>query len=34
MKRTLIWIGALVLGALLGFIGLAWINDLAGFMIM
>ena len=26
MKRTLIWIGALVVGALLGFLGLNWLD--------
>ena len=32
MKRTLIWIGALVVGALLGFLGIAWLNDVVDFV--
>ena len=32
MKRTLIWIGALVVGALLGFLGIAWLNDVMDFV--
>jgi len=32
MKKTLIWIGALVVGALLGFLGIAWLNDVMDFV--
>ena len=32
MKRTLIWIGALVVGALLGLLGLGWLNDVMDFV--
>jgi len=32
MKRTLIWIGALVVGALLGFLGIAWLDDVMNFV--
>ena len=32
MKRTLIWIGALVVGALMGFLGIAWLNDVMDFV--
>ena len=32
MKRTLIWIGELVVGALLGFLGIAWLNDVMDFV--
>jgi len=32
MKRTLIWIGALVVGALLGLLGIAWLNDVMDFV--
>ena len=32
MKRTLIWIGALVLGALLGLLGIAWLNEVMNFV--
>ena len=32
MKRTLIWIGALVVGALLGFLDIAWLNDVMDFV--
>ena len=27
MKRTLIWIGALVVGAVLGLLGINWLNE-------
>ena len=27
MKKTIIWIGALVVGAVLGLLGLGWLND-------
>ncbi len=32
MKRTLIWIGALVVGAVLGLLGLGWLNDVMDFV--
>ena len=32
MKRTLIWIGALVLGALLGLLGIAWLDEVMNFV--
>ena len=32
MKRTLIWIGALVAGAVLGLLGLGWLNDVMDFV--
>ena len=32
MKRTLIWIGALVVGAVLGVLGLDWLNALMEFL--
>ena len=32
MKRTLIWIGALVVGAVLGVLGIAWLNDVMDFV--
>ena len=32
MKRTLIWIGALVVGAILGLLGLGWLNDVMDFV--
>ena len=32
MKRTLIWIGALVVGAILGLLGLNWLNGLMDFV--
>ena len=32
MKKTIIWIGALVVGALLGFLGIAWLNDVMDFV--
>lgn len=32
MKRTLIWIAALVVGALLGLLGIAWLNAAADFV--
>ena len=32
MKRTLIWIGALVAGAVLGLLGIEWLNATADFV--
>ena len=32
MKRTLIWIGALVVGAVLGLFGLGWLDDVMNFV--
>jgi Na+/H+-dicarboxylate symporter len=32
MKRTLLWIGALVVGAVLGLLGLDWLNDVMDFV--
>ena len=32
MKKTLIWIGALVVGALSGLLGIAWLNDVMDFV--
>ena len=32
MKRTLLWIGALVVGAVLGLLGLAWLNEVMDFV--
>lgn len=32
MKKTLIWIGALVVGAVLGLLGLEWFNDVMNFV--
>lgn len=32
MKRTLIWIGALIVGALLGLLGIGWLNTLMDFI--
>ena len=32
MKRTLIWIGALVVGAVLGLLGFGWLNDVMDFV--
>lgn len=32
MKRTLIWLGALVLGGVLGTLGIEWLNDLFDFI--
>ena len=32
MKRTLIWIGALIVGAVLGLLGLGWLNDVMNFV--
>ena len=32
MKRTLIWIGALIVGAILGLLGLGWLNDVKDFV--
>jgi len=32
MKKTLIWIGALVIGALLGLLGITWLNDVMDFV--
>ena len=32
MKKTLLWIGALVIGAILGLLGLGWLNGLMDFV--
>ena len=32
MKKTLLWIGALVVGAVLGLLGLDWLNDVMNFI--
>ena len=32
MKRTLLWIGALVVGAVLGLLGLGWLNEVMNFV--
>ena len=32
MKKTIIWIGALVVGAVLGLLGLGWLNDVMNFI--
>jgi len=32
MKKTLLWIGALVVGAILGLLGLDWLNGLMDFV--
>jgi len=32
MKRTLVWIGALVVGAVLGLLGVEWLNGLMDFV--
>ena len=32
MKKTLIWIGALVVGALLGWLGISWLNEVMNFI--
>ena len=32
MKRTLIWIGALIVGAILGLLGLGWLDDVMNFV--
>ena len=32
MKKTLLWIGALVIGAILGLLGLSWLNSLMDFV--
>ena len=32
MKKTLIWIGALVVGAILGLLGIAWLDDVMNFV--
>ena len=32
MKKSLLWIGALVIGAILGLLGLGWLNGLMGFV--
>ena len=32
MKRTLIWIAALVVGAILGLLGIAWLDDVMNFV--
>ena len=32
MKKTIIWVGALVVGAVLGLLGLGWLNDVMDFV--
>ncbi|MBQ2210003.1 MAG: dicarboxylate/amino acid:cation symporter [Prevotella sp.] len=32
MKKTLLWIGSLVVGAILGLLGVAWLNDVMDFV--
>jgi Na+/H+-dicarboxylate symporter len=32
MKKTLLWIGALIVGAILGLLGLRWLNDVMDFV--
>ena len=32
MKKTIIWIGALVVGTLLGFLGIAWLDEVMNFL--
>ena len=32
MKKTLIWIGALVVGAVLGLLGLGWLNEVMNYV--
>ena len=32
MKRTLIWISALVVGAILGLLGIAWLDEVMNFV--
>lgn len=32
MRKTIIWIGALVAGAILGVLGIAWLNDVMNFV--
>ena len=32
MKRTLIWIGALIVGAILGLLGIAWLDEVMNFV--
>lgn len=32
MKRTLIWIGALLAGALLGLLGIGWLDEVMNFV--
>ena len=32
MNKTIIWIGALVVGAVLGILGIAWLNDVMNFV--
>ncbi len=32
MKITLLWIGALVVGAVLGLLGLGWLNEVMNFV--
>ena len=33
MKITLLWIGALVVGAVLGLLGLGWLNEVMNFVL-
>ena len=32
MKKTLLWIGALVVGAILGLLGINWLNEVMNFV--
>ena len=32
MKKTLLWIGALVVGAILGLLGISWLNEVMNFV--
>ena len=32
MKKTLLWIGALVVGAVIGLLGLSWLNEVMNFV--
>lgn len=34
MKKTVIWLGALALGAILGLLGIDWLNATADFVAM
>ncbi len=34
MKRTIVWIGALVVGAFMGMLGLVWLNEIMNFVAM
>lgn len=32
MKKAIIWIGALIVGAILGLFGIAWLNDVMSYV--